>query len=58
MAEIAAIVGGIGAIVGGVVYLWKSGLWLFAKTPAQEDAAIDAQVAADQAKAEETGRPV
>lgn len=58
LTAIVTIVGGLATIAGAVYGIFKYVAWKLEKTPAQTDAEIDAQIAADKRKAEETGRPV
>lgn len=54
---ILAAIAAIGTIVGGIVYLVKTGVWAFTKTPEQKDATIDQQERDNLTKAEQDGRP-
>lgn len=58
--SIAAILGAISAIstiVGGVVYMWKQGVWIFAKSTDQKEQAVATKVEDEQHSVEAGGRP-
>ncbi len=55
--EIVAAIGGIGAIVGGVVYLFKWATWKFQKTPIEKEQEISNTVNEDEQRFRDTGRP-
>jgi hypothetical protein len=52
-----AALGSIAAIIGGITYVIKLANQKLSKTPDQVNQEIDQQVANDQAKEQETGRP-
>jgi hypothetical protein len=55
---IAALIGSIATIVGGLIYLVKFTDYKFTKTPDEKNQDIDQQEQENRHKAEETGRPV
>lgn len=57
LTTLAAIVGGLATISTLVIGVFKWITWKTQTTPEQSKENIDAQVAAEQAKGEQTGRP-
>lgn len=58
LSTILAAIGGLSALVGGIVYLVKLGFFAFHTTPAQTDQQIDQTVESNKQSAEQSGRPV
>lgn len=57
LTAILGIITGVGGIIGGIVYMFKAGIWIFAKTPEEQKQEIDAKVNAAISSAEQGGRP-
>jgi hypothetical protein len=57
---IAGVIGAItalGAVVGGLVYLFKAGLWIFSKSPEKAKEQVDQADSDLQHQIEQDGRP-
>lgn len=52
-----AVIGSVGTIIGGLVYVLKRLDWQFSKTPIQEKQGIDQDVQKEKDGFEKTGRP-
>lgn len=57
MTTIIAALGGVAAIVGGIIWLAKYSAWSLQKTPEQTKEGIDAEVDKEVDEMEKTGRP-
>lgn len=58
LTAIIAALGGLGAIVTGIVYVAKQILYRTQVTPEQTDQQIDVQEKQNEAEEQKTGRPV
>lgn len=57
LTAIIAAITGVSAIVGGIVYLFKLGIFAFSKSPEQQKQDVDNKVNAAIGSAEQGGRP-
>lgn len=57
MSAIIGAIAGLATIVGGIVYLVKSGFWLAVKTPVQKQQDIISDEQKKEQDAKDTGRP-
>ena len=57
MTTIIAAITAIGAIVGGLVYMAKLGVWIFKKSDDQKNQAIDTSVSSEEDSVNKGGRP-
>jgi hypothetical protein len=57
MATALAAIAAIGTIIGGIVYLVKTGVWAFSKTTAEKEQNIDKDVSDEKKSVDSGERP-